>query len=146
VVGDERDLIRVRTNYRRPEELAYVYRTRARPENARRLFLEYIDKINQLKERPEFYNTLITNCTTDVWSLVRALSDQIPLDRRVLLSGHFPEYAYDLGSLDTRVPFPELKARSLINDSAHAADQAPDFSARIRAGLPRPPIRPAGRR
>jgi hypothetical protein len=77
---------------------------------------------------------------------VRALSDQIPLDRRVLLSGHFPEYAYDLGSLDTRVPFPELKARSLINDRAHAADQAPDFSARIRAGLPRPPIRPAGRR
>jgi hypothetical protein len=77
---------------------------------------------------------------------VRALSDQIPLDRRVLLSGHFPEYAYDLGSLDTRLPFPELKARSLINDSAHAADQAPDFSARIRAGLPRPPIRPAGRR
>jgi hypothetical protein len=146
VVGDERDLIRVRTNYRRPEELAYVYRTRARPENARRLFLEYIGRINQLKERPEFYNTLITNCTTDVWSLVRALSDQIPLDRRVLLSGHFPEYAYDLGSLDTRVPFPELKARSLINDSAHAADQAPDFSARIRAGLPRPPIRPAGRR
>jgi Domain of unknown function (DUF4105) len=29
VVGDERDLIRVRTNYRRPQELAYVYRTRA---------------------------------------------------------------------------------------------------------------------
>ena len=43
----------------------------APPENARRLFLEYIDKINQLKERPAFYNTLITNCTTDVWSLVR---------------------------------------------------------------------------
>jgi hypothetical protein len=59
----------------------------------------------------------------------------------VLLSGHFPEYAYDLGSLDTRLTFPELKVRSLINDKAHAADQAPDFSARIRAGLPRPPAR-----
>ena len=144
VVGDERDLIRVRTNYRRPEELAYVYRTRAPPENARRLFLEYIDKINQLKERPEFYNTLITNCTTDVWSLVRALSDQIPLDRRVLLSGHFPEYAYDLGSLDTSMPFAELKAISLINAKAHAADRDPNFSGRIRENLPRPPVR-AGR-
>ena len=70
VVGDERDLIRVRTNYRRPEELVYLYRTRTRPDNARRLFLEYVDKINQLKEQPEFYNTLTTNCTTDVWSLV----------------------------------------------------------------------------
>ena len=73
VVGDERDLIRVRTDYRRPEEQVYLYRTRARPENARRLFLEYVAKINQLKEQPEFYNTLTTNCTTDVWSLVRAL-------------------------------------------------------------------------
>jgi Domain of unknown function (DUF4105) len=142
VVGDERDLIRVRTNYRRPEELIYLYRTRARPENARRLFLEYIGKINQLKEQPEFYNTLTTNCTTDVWFLVRALSDQFPLDWRVLLSGYFPEYLYDLGSLDTRMPFAQLKARSLINDEAQAADQDPEFSSRIRAGLPRPSVRP----
>ena len=143
VVGDERDLIRVRTNYRQPEEQVYLYRTRARPEAARSLFLEYVDKINQLKERPEFYNTLTTNCTTDVWSLVRALSNRFPLDWRVLLSGYFPAYAYDLGSLDTRLPFPELKARSLINNKAHAADQDPEFSSLIRAGLPKPPPRPA---
>jgi len=141
VVGDERDLIRVRTNYRRPEEQVYLYRTRAAPGNARRLFLEYIERINRLKERPEFYNTLTTNCTTDVWFLVRALSDRFPLDWRVLLSGYFPAYAYDLGSLDSSLPFAELKALSLINPKAHAADQAPDFSARIREGLPRPPVR-----
>jgi hypothetical protein len=141
VVGDERDLIRVRTSYRRPEEQVYLYRTRARPENARRLFLEYVGKINQLKEQPEFYNTLTTNCTTDVWYLVRALTGELPLNWRVLLSGHFPEYVYDLGSLDAGMPFPELKARSLINDKAHAADNAPDFSARIREGLPHPPPR-----
>jgi Domain of unknown function (DUF4105) len=138
VAGDERDLIRVRTSYRRPEELVYVYRTRMNPENARHLFLEYIGKINQLKDRPEFYNTLTTNCTTDVWSLVRALSDRVPLDWRVLLSGHFPEYAYDLGSLDASLTFAELRAISQINAKAHAADQASDFSARIRAGLPHP--------
>jgi hypothetical protein len=59
----------------------------------------------------------------------------------VLLSGYFPEYAYDLGSLDTSLPFAELRSISLINDQAHAADQDPDFSARIREGLPRPPVR-----
>jgi hypothetical protein len=141
LAGDERDLIRVRTNYRRPEELVYLYRTRTLPENARGLFLEYIDKINQLKERPEFYNTLTTNCTTDVWLLVRALVGRIPLDWRVLLSGYFPAYVYDLGALDTSLPFHALKTRSLINDKAHAADHDPGFSTRIRAGLPRPPIR-----
>jgi Domain of unknown function (DUF4105) len=141
VVGDERDLIRVRTNYRRPEEHAYLYRTRMNPVNARRLFLEYVARVNQLHARPEFYNALTTNCTTDAWSLARALSDRIPIDWRVLLSGYYPEYAYDLGSLDTSLPFAELKARSLINDKAHAADQDPDFSQRIRDGLPRPPVR-----
>ncbi len=145
VVGDERDLIGVRSNYRRPEEEVYLYRTRMSRANAQRLFLEYVDKINQLRDQPEFYNTLTSNCTTDVWSLARALSaNPVPLDWRVLLSGYFPAYAYDLGSLDTHVPFPELKARSLINDKAHAADGAADFSRRIREGLPRPGRRSAG--
>jgi hypothetical protein len=144
IVGDERDLIRVRSNYRRPEELVYLYRTRMNHDNARRLFLEYVDAINQLKERPAFYNTLTSNCTTDVWSLARALStDQVPLDWRVLLSGYFPAYAYDLGSLDTRLPFAELKTRSLVNEKAHAAGADPEFSSRIRAGLPQPPPRAA---
>jgi hypothetical protein len=143
VVGDERDLIRVRTNYRRPEEQVFLYRTRSRPDIARSLFLEYVDRINHLKQQPEFYNTLTTNCTTDVWSLARILSDQVPLDWRVLLSGYFPEYIYALGTLDSRLPFAALKAQSLINDKAHAADQDPDFSARVRTGLPRPPPRPA---
>jgi hypothetical protein len=40
--------------------------------------------------------------------------------------------------LDTRLPFEELKRRSHINAAAHAADQAADFSERIRAGLPKP--------
>jgi Domain of unknown function (DUF4105) len=144
VVGDERDLIGVRTNHREPREQVYLYRTRMSPANGRRLFLEYVDRINQLHERPEFYNTLTTNCTTDVWSLARALSAQAPLDWRVLLSGHFPEYAYDQGALDTRLPFAELHAQSLINPAAEAAGEAPDFSIRIRAGLPRPPPRETG--
>jgi hypothetical protein len=142
VVGDERDLIGVRTNYRRPAELVYLYRTRAGPETARRLFLEYVDRINRLREQPEFYNTATTNCTTDVWMLVRTLAGRLPLDWRVLLSGYFPEYAYDLGSLDTDLPFAQLKSISLINDKAHAADHDPGFAERIRTGLPRPAPRP----
>jgi Domain of unknown function (DUF4105) len=144
VVGDERDLIRVRTSFRRPQEQVYLYRTRMNPANGRRLFLEYVGKINELKDQPEFYNTATTNCTTDVWSLARALSaTRIPLDWRVLLSGYFPAYAYDLGSLDTRVPFAELKAQSLINDKAHAAGDDPGFAGRIREGLPQPTPRAA---
>jgi hypothetical protein len=60
----------------------------------------------------------------------------IPFSWKVLLSGYTAEYAYDQGRLDRSLPFEELKRRSHINAAAQAADKAPDFSRRIRAGLP----------
>ena len=50
VVADERDVIRVRTNYRHdPPEDVYVFRLQGPKENARRVFLEYMDEINSLQ-------------------------------------------------------------------------------------------------
>ena len=137
VVGDERDLIRVRTNYRRdPPEDVYLYRVRVPIENIRRLFLEYVRAINELAERPRFYDTLTTNCTTTIVLHTRVNPEHAPLSWKVLLSGHAAEYVYERGRLDTSLPFAELQRRSRINDAARAADRAPDFSRRIRVGLP----------
>jgi hypothetical protein len=137
VLGDERDLIRVRTNYRRdPPEDVYLYRVRGPAENARRLFLEYVRAINTLRERPRFYDTLATNCTTTVLVHTRVNPDHLPLSWKVLLSGHAAEYAHEQGRLDTSLPFEELRRRSRINAAAQAADRAPDFSRRIREGRP----------
>jgi hypothetical protein len=139
VVGDERDLIRLRTNYRKdPPEDVYLYRTNAPPENVRRLFLSYFQKINELKEGPSFYNTLTTNCTTNVLMHTKVNPGKQRYSWKILLSGYMPLYAYELGRLDTHLPFEELKRRSHINAAAQAADQAADFSHRIRAGLPKP--------
>ena len=67
-MADVRDVIRLRTNYRKnPPEEVYLYRLQPNKENARRLFLEYIRKINELHEKPAFYNTLLDNCTTAIW-------------------------------------------------------------------------------
>jgi hypothetical protein len=55
------------------------------------------------------------------------------------LSGYAPQYAYEVGRLDTRLPFAELKQLSHINARAQATDDAPDFSQRIRVDLPMPP-------
>jgi hypothetical protein len=136
VVGDERDLIGLRTTYRQPPEDVYLYRVHAPEENIRRLFLEYVAKINQLHEQPEFYNTASTNCTTNIVTHVHALREDVPLDWRMLLSGYFPELVYAYRRLDQSLPFEALRRRSLINDRARAADGASDFSRRIRAGLP----------
>ena len=65
-----------------------------------------------------------------------------PLSWKVLLSGYVPDYAYELGRIDTTRPFPELERISKVNDRAHAADKDPAFSQRIREGLPVPPPLP----
>src|SRR5262249_34714978 len=44
VVGEERDLVRVRTNFR--GEDVYLYRIQAPSDGVRRLFLIYVDRIN----------------------------------------------------------------------------------------------------
>jgi hypothetical protein len=46
-----------------------------------------------------------------------------------------------LGALDTRLPFEELRRRSIINPKARAAGEAEDFSLRIRENLPIPEAR-----
>jgi hypothetical protein len=136
VVADERDVVQVRTNYRKdPPEDVYLFRVHAPIENGRRLFMEYVRKINVLKARPEFYNTLTTNCTTNILMHTCVNPGHLAFNWKVLLSGYAPPYVFEQGRLDTSLPFEELKKRSRINEAARAADRAPDFSQRIRAGL-----------
>jgi hypothetical protein len=139
VVADERDVIRVRTNYRQPQEDVYIYRTRAPVQNIRNVFLDYIKGINELRERPGFYNTLTTNCTTTIRTHTRMNPGTPPMSWKILLSGYVPDYVYEIGKIDTTMPFSELEKRSLINARAHAADKDPAFSERIREDLPKPP-------
>jgi Domain of unknown function (DUF4105) len=138
IVGDERDLIRVRTTYRSPQEDVYVYRVRAPRENIRRAFLDYVKTMNDMQTHPRFYNTLTTNCTTGVLLHSRVNRQSPPWSWKVVLSGYVPEYLYDLGRLETGQPFAELERLSHVNARAHAADQDPAFSRLIREGLPRP--------
>jgi hypothetical protein len=138
IVADERDVIRVRTNYRQPQEDVYVYRTRAPLKNIRRVFLDYISTINDMHQRPRFYNTLTTNCTTSIVTHTRINPESPPMSWKILLSGYVPDYLYELGRIDTSMPFAELQKISRVNERAHAADKDPMFSQRIREGLPMP--------
>jgi len=135
IVADERDLIRLRTNYRRdPPEDVYVYRTNASIEAKRRLFLQYMRRINALQMHPEFYNTLTTNCTTGIWMNSHINPGGVPLSWKILASGYVPEYLYEQGRLEaTGLSFPELQQRAHVNARAQGADKAADFSRQIRA-------------
>jgi hypothetical protein len=135
VVADERDVVRLRTNYRQGETV-YLYRIRGDKELFREIFLDYFRSINQLTDTPAWYNALLTNCTSVLRGHTRPYFRKVLWDWRLLANGYADEMAYEKGILDTSLPFTELKRRSVINSQAQAADRDPDFSLRIRAGLP----------
>jgi hypothetical protein len=134
VVADERDVIGLRTNYRKdPPEDVYLYRLSGTQEQARKLFLEYLSRINALKVVPEFYNSLTTNCTTTTWSSAGVNQQRPPFDWRILVSGYVPHYLYEHGRLAAgSEPFATLQKNALINDKAHATGITEDFSSKIR--------------
>ena len=134
IVADERDCIRLRTNYRRED--VYLYHTLASPAQARQRFREYINTVNVLHESPRWYNAVTSNCTTSIRAQ-RAVKLRAPWDWRILLNGKADEMLYENHAIATGgLSFTELKRRSLINERARVADQDPDFSRLIRQGLP----------
>jgi hypothetical protein len=136
IVGDERDLVRLRTNYRKGEEV-YLYRLRTSPERARVSFLEYLARVNALRQQPEWYSAITQNCTTSIRSQ-RTVAERSPWDWRMLVNGYGNELLYHRGLINTNLPLAELKSRAHINDRAKAADKAADFSVQIRRGVPGP--------
>ena len=135
VVADERDSIRVRSNYRHGEDV-YFYRTMVSPAQARARFLEYLNTINALRDHPHWYNAITNNCTTNIRTQ-RSINHRVPWNWRMLLNGKADEMLYERHAIATGgLSFTELKQRSLINQRARAADQDPDFSRLIREGLP----------
>jgi len=134
IVADERDVIRVRTNYRKED--IYLYRLTISPTQARERFLEYIHSLNALRNKPRWYNAVTTNCTTSIRTQHPA-DERPPWDWRILLNGKGDELMYERHLLVTgELSFAELKTRSLIDTRAIAANDSPDFSKLIREGLP----------
>lgn len=134
VVADERDVIRVRTNYR--GENVYLWRLTASPEVVRLVFLDYLRTINSLRDRPEWYNALTSNCTTDIRGHTYPYAGRHRWNWRILANGHLDELLYERGAVTRSLPFAELKERCLIDKRAKAADRDPAFSVKIREGIP----------
>ena len=136
IAADERDVVGVRSNVR--GEDVQLYRLRASPERARALLLQYVADANALATKPEFYNSITTNCTTTVAKMMRAVGDVVPFDWRLIVNGYLPDYAYDRGALDTRLPMSKLRMLSHIDKRAEAIGLFEGFSTAIRVDVPDP--------
>jgi len=103
----------------------------------RQRLMEYVATINHMDEKARWYNAVTTNCTTSIRSQ-HPSSERVPWDWRMPVNGFMDKMLYENhGFIGDEVPFAELKKRVFINAAAKAADADPDFSQRIREGLPK---------
>ena len=138
VAADERDVIKLRTNYRR--EQVYLYRLRTTRAGARALLENFLQAMNAIAEKPLWYNALVANCTTVIRERVLHAGGRMPFAWQYFANAYLPRLLYRRGMIDTSRPFEELKAMSHINERALQVAQGEDFSKRIREGLPMPPL------
>jgi hypothetical protein len=133
VIADERDVVKLRSNYRK--DLVYVYPIKTTEEKARSMFVDMITRVNDLKDHPEFYNTLTNTCTTNIVRHVDKISpNKIPMfNLKVLFPENSDKLAYDLGLIDTNLSFEDARKRFFINERALKYAERPDFSVKIRS-------------
>ncbi len=134
VVGEERDLIGRRAVYDGTD--VYLYPIRAPPERIREVFVSMLLRANHLRRRPEFYNTLTNNCTSNLIRHVnQVVPGRIPPSWKTILPGYSDEVALQLGLIDSSFTLEAARAHYRINDRARAALERPEFSKLIREGF-----------
>ncbi len=113
IAAPESDLIDLRVDAR--GETVRRFPTTLTPEQGAQLFRAYVELGNDLVAAPRFYNTVTANCTTVAWSIAHVLTDDdLPLDRRLLMSGRLPEYLEAQGVLPGDIPMAERMKTALI--------------------------------
>lgn len=131
VIADERDVVKLRTNYRKDD--VYLYPVTASPETIRTLFVDMLTRANALAVHPEFYNTVTNNCIINIANHVNALAPQtVPWDYRLILPANSDVYAKDLGLIAQGMTIEEARTKYRINDKAERFADDPEFSKKIR--------------
>lgn len=130
VVGDESDIIKLRTNIRNEE--VYRYQLKMPSDVARRLLVDYLIEVNQLADNPRWYNALTSNCSSLIRTQVGHVSKLKPWHWKMLVNGYLDDLAYSRGQIDTSIPFEELKSKSYISEKAKKLPANYNFSVGIR--------------
>lgn len=132
VIADEKDVVKLRAIQRKNQ--VYMYPIKAEKSHVQELFVDMIEKTNHLKDHPEFYNTAINSCATNIVHHVnKIIPGRVPFfDPRVLLPANSDHLAYKLGLIDTDLSFAAARKHFLITERAQKYVDNPDFSKLIR--------------
>jgi len=132
ILADERDLLRLRSNFRKEE--VFLYPTTLNKKEVRKIFGVIIERVNSIANKPEFYSTITQNCLT---SLTKDFSKVIelrssPFNYKRLLSGYSNELLFENGWIDSKLSFKDTKQLHYINQYVQADSPANGYSKKIR--------------
>lgn len=142
IASDEKDLIYTRSNIR--NEQVYLFPVKMPVAERKALFIEYLNKADELHDEAKWYNTLTSNCTTLVFDMVQAINTrQLPKDYRLFASGYLPNYLDDLKAINQNYSLKEWYRLAHINPRTEQYAQQKDqsskyFSKIIRLDIPKP--------
>lgn len=114
VLGSEADIIGLRSHVRAERVLLYPLQLEAGQQQ--HLFRGILADAQALHQHPEFYNTLLDNCTTSllrhdpqhrIWKAL--------FDYRILLPGYSDAYAWERGWLNNDQELAELRRQALVD-------------------------------
>ena len=135
VIADESDVIWLRTNCARNDVRLYPIKTDIK--KIRSVFLDILHRVNQLESEPEFYHTVLNNCTTNIIKHTRKFAAKpIPFwHYRYLFPDTVDKIAYRLGIIDTDLSYDDAREHFNIKDLARAYkdEDRSGFSQAIRA-------------
>ena len=135
VIADEQDVLSVRSDLR--SHVVQLYPVRATRQQAREMFVDMLNRANDLRRSPEFYHTLTSNCTNNIVYHTNKVLDQ-PISawqRGVVFPGYSDWLAYRLGIIDTELPLDQARENFRIDQRVKAYPGVGDFSKFIRSQL-----------
>lgn len=131
VIGDERDLIGMRTEHRKNP--VYLFPIKASKEEIQTLFLSMLDKAHELESQPQYYNTLFNTCATNiVQHLNKNFGLEMGWDMRISFPGHSAELAYELDLINTKKSLKDAKTQFKIKKNHPIIDDGKKWSQLIR--------------
>jgi hypothetical protein len=131
IAATEQDIIGVRSHQR--GETVLLYPVDDTPEASAEYFLALLNDANALQDEPEFYNTVLDNCLTNLLKYAADFAEISATDFRVLLPGHTDRLTYAFGITPADIPFESARQLARIDPTLFSIDD-PDFSAKIRCG------------
>lgn len=133
VVGDEQDVVGLRgAIWKVP---VYFYPTRTSRQIMRAIFLDMMERAHSLEDHPEYYNLVTNNCLNNITGHLRRLGVSPPADLRLLFTGYSDRAAYDLGFIDTDLPFEKAQRVFRVDGWMQTTPLDQEFSRRLRENL-----------